>query len=101
MSAGTKPSKQERRGRKRLGLKDQIQREIAGSQADSLDPSLDAYLDSFFKDFLNNKPLPRLNLRTTESALQALTLLTQVQSQIDGQLRTAQALKKLLEQSKK
>ncbi len=72
-----------------------------GGDHDGLDSDINLYLQSFLKDFMSNKPLPATNLLTQESAQRALEMISKTQEHLSRQLKTARALKGLLEQKQR
>lgn len=70
---------------------------IPYSSEDREDSDVLGYVDEFVQDYLSTPPLEPMNLLTQESALQALESIERTRQKIDSQIKTAQALRKLLE----
>lgn len=77
-------------------LDSRVEQVHAGS-IDSLDRNVLEYVDQFFHSFSSMAPLPRTNLLTPEGARQALEVLDKKQAEIHAHMRTAKALRKMLE----
>ena len=97
---------QKRRSKLNRKLSEQIRTQISTvaphrdievtRENDTLDPEIGDYLSDFLKDFASLQPLENINLLTPESAKAALAMLAQTQKRIETQMRTAQALRKML-----
>lgn len=94
-----------KRTKRSNNLSDQIRRTVSSSapskieviqQHDSIDPDISAYVSDFLRDFSSLEPLEPISLLTPESAQAALVSLAQTQQKIEAQMRTAQALKRML-----
>jgi len=75
-------------------------RTSAEGQADTLDPNLLEYVDSFLQSYSQMAPLEPTSLLTKEDAQKAVVVLENANRQIQSHLKTARALKQLLESKK-
>jgi hypothetical protein len=67
-------------------------------QLDFLDTEVESYLDAFAADFSKLAPMPKLDLTSQEAAIKSLAIINGVQKELDEKLKTARALKTLLNQ---
>lgn len=86
---------------KKRGLSAQLERIAV---RDAVTPFLDVedddvlgYVDQLLKSCSAIPPLERFSLLTKEDALKALTVIERAQNQVQGHLKTAKALRSLLE----
>jgi hypothetical protein len=73
----------------------------AGNASDTLDPDLLEYVDNFLMSYSNMAPLEPTSLLTKEDAQKALVVLEKANDQVQAHLKTARALKQLLEAKKR
>ncbi len=82
--------------RSHLDRQVEIQRDYPKGE-DSTDPDVLSYVREFMEEYSRIQPLPTTSLLTKADAQHALTVLTKAQSEIDAHLKTARALKKMLQ----
>lgn len=82
-------------------LSEQIEREVVQDpqtpEGAKEDPDILSFVNSFIDDFRNSPPLEETDLLTVEGARKAVEMLSERQKKLDAQIRTARALRELLQ----
>lgn len=81
--------------KKRLN-RTKLEQQIVSQSTDSRDTNISDYITSFVEECRTLGPLEKISLLTPEEASEALVTLAATQAKIERQLKTAQALKRLL-----
>ena len=96
-----------RQSQQRSKLFAKISKEIERRQSltqqiktDVRDPDVLSYIQSLSQELQQLPPLEPFDLKTTESALAALTMINRTQGQVERLLKNARALRTLLEQER-
>jgi hypothetical protein len=96
------PSKSKSKLRSRIEVETTPEQPDSGlGGSDTLDPDLLQYVDNFLMSYSNMAPLEPTSLLTKEDAQKALVVLEKANEQVQSHLKTARALKQLLESKKR